>query len=437
MSAVPPAAPASLGPPSWGTTVPGNAWDTAPAAEPRSVTVVVTHYEQPAELARTLAALGRQTLAPHQVVVADDGSPTPPVVPPGVELVRQEDRGFRAAAARNLGAARATGDVLVFLDADTSPEPGLLARLTRLPSALPELLAVGRRRHADLAGVPTDAPLPAAAEARELAEPAWLRDAYRRSEDLLAADATSFRFVISAVLACSRWWFELLGGFDETFGGYGGEDWELAHRSWLAGGLVAHVPHAVAWHDGPDAGVAPRAVDDGLAEAVAVADRVAVPGVAWRGLLRGPVDVVASVPGDLAGTALLATVDGLLAALPTVRVLVDPAQHRALGDDPRLVSRDPGGAALLGRARVHLELHRGLRGDAAAYRELVAAVAGPGDAGTRVLGDGLASVHDLRLHRRAARWGRPGLAPTAALDVPGLDAVPADGELRAYLGQWW
>ncbi|WP_431473879.1 glycosyltransferase family 2 protein [Ornithinimicrobium sp. W1665] len=34
--------------------------------------------------------------------------------------------------------------------------------------------------------------------------------------------------------------------------GYGGEDWELAWRAWLAGADLAHVPDAVAWHDGPD-----------------------------------------------------------------------------------------------------------------------------------------------------------------------------------------
>jgi len=46
--------------------------------------------------------------------------------------------------------------------------------------------------------------------------------------------------------------FRELGGFDERFTGYGGEDWELAHRARSAGAVLAHVPDAVAWHDGPD-----------------------------------------------------------------------------------------------------------------------------------------------------------------------------------------
>ena len=92
--------------------VPGNRWDLLEPAAPPTVTVVVAHYEQPAQLARTLTALERQDHAVDQVVVSDDGSATPPSVPPHVRLVRQEDRGFRAAAARNLGAAATTGPVL-------------------------------------------------------------------------------------------------------------------------------------------------------------------------------------------------------------------------------------------------------------------------------------------------------------------------------------
>ena len=134
--------------PPWGTGVPGNRWDLAPAGGPRrSVSVVVTHFEQQAELDRTLAALRRQTRVPDEVVVADDGSRVAPRVPPGVRVVRQQDQGFRAAAARNLGVAATTGEVLVLLDADTHPEPSFVERMVALPEVLPDVLVVGRRRH--------------------------------------------------------------------------------------------------------------------------------------------------------------------------------------------------------------------------------------------------------------------------------------------------
>ncbi|MDQ3384899.1 MAG: glycosyltransferase [Actinomycetota bacterium] len=220
--------------------VPGNRWDLLPPGPTPSVTVVVVHFEQPVPLERVLAGLARQTHPSLDVVVADDGSATPPSVPPGVRLVRQPDLGFRAAAARNLGAATSTADVLVFLDADTVPDPGFVAALVRHAAACPDVLAVGRRRHTDLAG-----------GGAKLPEPTWLTTGYQASRDLLDADGRSFRFVISAVLACRRALFEDLGGFDERFVGYGGEDWDLAYRAWNAGAVLVHERDAVAWHDGP------------------------------------------------------------------------------------------------------------------------------------------------------------------------------------------
>lgn len=266
--------------------------DTSDPATP-VVSVVVVHYDDQPGLDRVLAALGRSSDAPRQVVVADDGSPRPPVLGArsyDVRLVRQEDRGFRAAAARNLGARAVTGDVIVFLDGDTVPEPGFVAALARAmvqaarrcPTG--RALAVGRRRYADFSGLDTDAAVdlverlsrcPEALTATDIAgdiagdiaagcpsarvlpDATWLEEGYAATDGLRNVDDRSYRFVISAVLAMTRELFDAVGGFDESFVGYGGEDWDLANRCYLAGAEFAYAPAAVAWHDGPHAGHRP------------------------------------------------------------------------------------------------------------------------------------------------------------------------------------
>ena len=415
----------------FGDTVPGNRWDLADPAGPDAgaltVSVVVCHYEQPDELARTLHALGRQTRPPDEVVVSDDGSAVAPTVPDGVRLVRQEDRGFRAAAARNRGVAATTGDLLLLLDADTTPEPGLVAAITDLPSRLPECLVVGRRRHADLSSTDLHAPVEDVGPRLELPEPGWLRDGYAATADLLHADATSHRFVISAVLACSRWWWDEVGGFDETFTAYGGEDWELAHRSWLAGGLVAHRPDAVAWHDGPDAGARGRSDDARLAETVAIADRVGAPGNRWRGLLRGPGGLVVTCAPTMSPTELAVTVDCLLAAVPAARVRLTGEQRAVVGEDPRLLPDD---APLDGFA-LHLDLESGALADAGTWHACLDSLEGHG---RRDLGPGV--LTDLRLVRRAERWGRPHLVTVHPGPSNDLTAWGPDHTLEAWLGGW-
>lgn len=262
--------------------------------DPPEVSVVVPHYRQQAQLDLVLTGLAHQThpRSRLQVLVVDDGSPVRPVVHPAaagldVRVLAQDDLGFRAAAARNLGAAAADGEVLCFLDADTVPEPGYVARVSRLPALAPDALVTGRRRHADLTGwTPAgllrwfgDGPGPT-----ELDEPEWLAVL---SAGLAHADDGSYRAVISAVMTCSRELFTEVGGFDETFTSYGGEDWELAHRMWTAGAVLAHERSAVAWHDGPDWAGRPddraTAVAQKAAETRAVARRVPVArtGPAW------------------------------------------------------------------------------------------------------------------------------------------------------------
>lgn len=369
--------------------VPGNRYDLLdahPAPRP-DVAVVVAHYRQPGQLARTWDALCRQTLAPVEVVIADDGSDPPPAPPAGgppVRVVTQPDLGFRAAAARNLGVVHTSAEVLVLLDADTVPEPGFLEHLTARVARNPDVLAVGRRRHADLGGHPVDVDprtLP------ELPEPAWLRQAYAGSRDLLDADGTSFRHVISAVLACRRSLFDDLGGFDERYVGYGGEDWDLAYRAWNNGAVLVHEPTAVAWHDGPDWALRGEAPGVKEQEAARLAALIPEPGTR-----RG------APPGEVPDVL----VEAAPAAVDSVR-----AQHHT---DLAVGGIDLAGGGgwttdQLRRARVRMRVQRPLPPWAvgAAVRALVV-----GDLATVVLrtgGEVAATARSTRALGRARRWG--------------------------------
>lgn len=363
----------------------GPSWAEAAAglrevASRPAVSVVVPYYRDQRLLDLVLARLSCQTgvAGDLEVVVADDGSPQPPDVGagPGVDVERGEDAvrsirvvrqardGFRAAAARNLGARHTHGRVLCFLDGDTVPEDGYVAALQRACLTTPTL-ALGRRRHAHLAdravadvvGVHAVWP-PAAGEV--LPEPAWLADGYRDSDDLLAADDGSFRFVISAVLGLTRPVWDTVGGFEEGLTGYGGEDWELAWRCWLAGADLRHVPAAVAWHDGPDLagreGADPgRVAEVKNAETARLAPLLPHPLVRGRGWTHRQPDVVALVRARGWTVGQITVVLESLLRLGDVGVWVDPPL--AGPADPRVHPGDPG-ATILDRARAVVQVTR-------------------------------------------------------------------------------
>lgn len=333
--------------------VPGNRWDLLdrhPARRTATVAVVVAYYEQQAELDLVLTALGNQDY-PHElieVIVCDDGSEHPPDVSAAslrCSVLSQQDRGFRAAAARNLGARHTDAEVLCFLDADTVPEPHYVSAAVRLPSLLPDALVVGRRRHADLTGwTPEKLPQWWSGDdvPRVLEEPPWLLDAYRRSSNLLDIDHRSYRYVISSVMCCTSELFDYCGGFDESFDRYGGEDWEFAHRALSCGAVLHHARDAVAWHDGAD--WAGRDVADRTAaknaEALAVARLVPDPDARTHGLRYDIPDIAVEIdaadhgPGSLVRTAacFLGQDVGLFVTGADAETLVTALRT----DDPRI-----------------------------------------------------------------------------------------------------
>ena len=240
--------------------VPDNRWDlVARRRRPRHgparlrCAVVIPYFEQPRQLAALYAALERGAgRSRAEVVVVDDGSRSRPPAPPAAlraTVLRQADLGFRAAAGRNRGGA---GDGRPTCSCSSTPTPSPPpAASTPSPPGPP--CCPTPSSSADDA-TPTSAALdddavsalgrPAAATRRlELPGPPWLEPtATADSADLLHADDRSYRFVISAVMACRRELFDDIGGFDATLREYGGDDWDFAARAFNNGAVLVHEP---------------------------------------------------------------------------------------------------------------------------------------------------------------------------------------------------
>jgi mycofactocin system glycosyltransferase len=166
------------------------------------------------------------------VVVVDDGSVVPVAERAGIQVVRS-DRPSGPAAARNLGARAAAGDLLAFLDSDCTAEPGWLRAL--VPEfADPDVAAVGGR-------------------VRPAREVTWLEryeavrsplDLGRRYAEVRARHPVSY--VVTANLLVRRTDFARLGGFDRDLAC--GEDVDLAWRLGELGRRVVYQPLGVVRH---------------------------------------------------------------------------------------------------------------------------------------------------------------------------------------------
>ena len=105
------------------------------------ISFIVLTYNRADALLAVLRSLSEQCNEQHEVLIADDGSRPEqvqlvlkqcPVFKCPVYHVWHPDTGFTAARCRNLAAARASGDYLVFLDGDCIPNKDFVARHTGL-----------------------------------------------------------------------------------------------------------------------------------------------------------------------------------------------------------------------------------------------------------------------------------------------------------------
>jgi GT2 family glycosyltransferase len=201
--------------------------------------VVIPTYARSAQLAVCLDSLAGLDY-PHtrfEVIVVDDGSPVPPeatvaALRDRLELTLLVQPHAGPAAARNAGAARATGEFLGFIDDDCAAAPGWLSALALASVRQPDQAMGGRTVNA----------LPG----NRYATASQLLISYLY--DYYSSGGGGVRFVASNNLAVPADRFRRLGGFDATYPQAGGEDRDFCDR-WLSQGYqIAYVPEALVKH---------------------------------------------------------------------------------------------------------------------------------------------------------------------------------------------
>jgi mycofactocin system glycosyltransferase len=214
-------------------------WGSGPWG-PGDVTVVVPVLGRaPEDLLTALLVAGPSGVAPGRVLVVDDASPAPLVLPDAVraDLLRRLTNGGPAAA-RNTGLGDVATPLVAFVDADCRPEPGWLERV--LPHFADPLVAAV-------------APRIVAVEAGDQAEGGVVAryEAVRSALDLGPEKArvrarTRVSFVPSAALVARTDAVRALGGFDEAMPV--GEDVDLVWRLDEHGWVVRYEPAARVGH---------------------------------------------------------------------------------------------------------------------------------------------------------------------------------------------
>ena len=210
---------------------------------PELTSIVIPTRNRPRALERCLQSLAALDTprARFEVIFVDDGSESPaaPVVARFegelmVSCVRQpSSRG--PAAARNAGAERAQGSLLVFTDDDCTAMPGWIAALEKAAddaAADGWVLLGGRIENA-------------------LPENRFSGASQQLISYLYAYGAETgprFQFFCSNNLAIRPQAFRALGGFNAEFPSAAGEDRDLCDRFVAAGGRLVYEPGAVVRH---------------------------------------------------------------------------------------------------------------------------------------------------------------------------------------------
>lgn len=199
-------------------------------------------------LRNVVAGLARSSLTPAELVICVMGGPAPAILeeaglPFPIVWTRLDPAGRTPlAAARNAAARAASGERLVFLDVDCIPSRGALGAYEEGAERAERAILMGGVRYLQPGPVasPDDDAHLIAHSLPHPARPLPLEPGLTPEPQVELFWSLSF--------ALSRATFELVGGFDEGFEGYGAEDTDFAFRACEAGVELAWIGGADVFH---------------------------------------------------------------------------------------------------------------------------------------------------------------------------------------------
>lgn len=198
-----------------------------PFAVAPAISVIVPVYRDWDRLPALIAALAAQDRRDFELVLVDNepgaGNPVPSLPDPGVPVRRVPCARPGAYAARNAGAARARGALLVFTDADCLPAADWLRRMARAAAEHPGRILAGP---VDMLARPDPGAWEIFDTVRGIPQHVFLRHGYAATANLALAAAL----------------FARLGGFDPAR--LSGGDAEFCRRARGRGVTLHLVPGA-------------------------------------------------------------------------------------------------------------------------------------------------------------------------------------------------
>ncbi len=198
------------------------------------LSVIIPTHNRHEKLTATIACLQGQTLARemYEIIVVDDGSVPPVLLPANTKCKLVRTEGIERSAARNAGAARAQGKLLVFVDDDVSVNTEFLASHLQAHHEWPQTLLVGKITLPD----------------QSLKTPfGHFRQQLEQSGVPMKRGLTKMpNFCTAQNMSITYEQFQKLSGFEP--GIVSSEDQDLALRFTDTGGQIGFVPEAEGLH---------------------------------------------------------------------------------------------------------------------------------------------------------------------------------------------